>query len=69
VFDDFLDLLPRRTAASVKNARQAQLNRLVKKHGQRKFDAIFDDLEKRFYKSENDLLNHMYAFAKANGWI
>ena len=69
VFDDSLALLPRRTPAGDRNARQGQLDRLAKKHGEWKFDAMLGKLEKRFYKTEDDLLKHMYAFAKANGWV
>jgi hypothetical protein len=69
VFDDFLAQLPGKAPASDRNARQAQLDRLARQFGDWKFERMLGDLDWYFYTNEEDLREHLYVFAKANGWI
>jgi hypothetical protein len=67
VLDEFLALLPRGSAAPTKAARQRQLNALAREHGEARFNAILKKMDRRFYGSEDELRERLYAYVVANG--
>lgn len=67
VFDEFSALLPGGRAALTRDARQEQLDAIASEYGEERFAAILEDLDQRFYVTEEELCERLYAFVIASG--